>query len=171
MSAGFELLKIILFLLNFLSECEKEEASLNVDDGAIFITDVPELSHNKLVQMQLDSLVEECTLNDNSVSSDVENSYPEVQVINGVVYVVMNQINDLQNVWVESNDKPKSDVTDAICDEDNQSDDDVFKNLHKCPREDCTKRFSTIHHLKVDIDIILFIEKKRLWWYEQENFN
>ncbi|XP_058804405.1 zinc finger protein 143-like [Phymastichus coffea] len=131
--------------VNHSNECEKEETSLNVDDGAIFVSHVPDLSHNKLMQMQLDSLVKECTQNDNSVSSDVENIYPQVQVINGVVYVVMNQIEDLQNVWIESNEKPKSDADDA----DNQSEDDNFKNVHKCPREDCSKRFSTIHHLKV----------------------
>ncbi|XP_011494004.1 PREDICTED: zinc finger protein 143-like [Ceratosolen solmsi marchali] len=127
------------------NDSEKEQTSLRLDNGAIFLRDIAELNNGKLIQLQLDSLGMEFPKSDN-VLSDEGNLHSCLQIINGVVYLVTNEVEDCQNLWNISNEKPKKD---AIFSANNQTEGEKPKNKHECPREDCTKVYSTLHHLKV----------------------
>jgi hypothetical protein len=120
---------------------------LRLENGAIFLRDIAEHNNGKLMQLQLDSLGMEFPKNDNVLSNE-GNVYPYLQIIDGVVYLVTNEVEDCQNLWEISNEKPKKD---AIFSTTNQNEEEKPKSKHECPREDCTKVYSTLHHLKVNV--------------------
>ncbi|OXU22957.1 hypothetical protein TSAR_001276 [Trichomalopsis sarcophagae] len=128
------------------NELETEEPALRLENGAIFLRDASELNNGKVIQLQLDSLGSECPKNSIGESSDGEVTYPQLQVIDGVLYVVTNQIEESQDVWEVSEETPK---LDTIFSTNNQNEEEKPKSKHECPREDCTKVYSTVRHLKV----------------------
>lgn len=129
---------------------EREEPAIRLENGAIFLRDVSELTNGKVIQLQLDSLGSQCPKNGNGESSDGEITYPQLQVIDGVLYVVTNQIEECQDLWEVSEETPK---IDTIFSTNNQNEEEKPKSKHECPREDCTKVYSTVRHLKV-MDIL-----------------
>ena len=141
---------IIYFSFNILEaeneESQNEETTLRLDNGAIVLGDLAELNNEKVIQVQLDQLGDELAKNENIVLSDGINLYPHLQIVNGTLYLVTDQLENCQEVCEGSDEEPKND---EIFSTDNQNEEDMSISEHQCPEENCTKPFSTNHLLKV----------------------
>lgn len=73
-----------------------------------------------------------------------ENTYSQVEFINGTTYMVAGHVNVGEGLWeIEDGKLKKKDPKILI---DKLSD---TKIRYPCPREGCSKVYSTPHHLKV----------------------
>lgn len=75
--------------------------------------------------------------------------YQQLQVIDGVLYLVTNDLEQCQNsleiLNVELNGEENTSKTDI------ETEGGKHKAKHVCPREDCTKVYSTPNQLKVKL--------------------
>ncbi|XP_014219366.1 zinc finger protein 76 [Copidosoma floridanum] len=119
-----------------LNDCVSEDAELRIENGTILLQEIEGVGQEAL-QIQLDPVNVKFINNDNNESEDVQSDCNQFQIIDGMLCFVTPA--DLQEVQV---DKPINDAN-------NQRDDNKLKNNHECPKDDCTKAYSTLHHLKV----------------------
>ncbi|XP_066590287.1 zinc finger protein 76-like [Prorops nasuta] len=131
------------FVTNNLEDDEsdyKGEATLELENGeTILLRDLSQLTEGKTLQVELDP--EAFVQTEAATIENVENTYPQVEFINGTAYMVTDVAD---SVWeIEDGKLKKKDSKDLI------SKLTVPKIRHPCPREGCTKVYSTLHHLKV----------------------
>lgn len=122
------------FIAENLQENESESKDSQEEEtrGAIYLKD------GELLQVQVDPMTYLQTQTDNT-----KESYPQVQVINGATYVLASQFDE--EVWqIEDGKLTKKDEVLL-----NKRVVHKFRAQHPCPREGCTKVYSTLHHLKV----------------------
>ena len=84
---------------------------------------------------------------------NTENTYPQVQVVNGTTYVLTSQLGQEECMWQLEDGKLKKTEKVVI----NKLAEPKIRTQHACPREGCTKVYSTPHHLKVNFFEILVI--------------
>lgn len=117
----------------------------------MFLQNTAELDNEKFVQLQLvdspdgDSL--EVLKDDSELSSKDQNIYTQFQIIDGVLYVVNKEVEQCQELLEVSNIELNND--EEISNVEIEIEEQRPKVKHICPREDCTKVFSTLNHLKV----------------------
>ncbi|XP_078049188.1 uncharacterized protein LOC144476312 isoform X1 [Augochlora pura] len=121
----------------------KNQTTLELDNGdTILLRDVTEFTDGKSLQLELDPamLVQAC----NTTVENEENTYPRVEFIDGAAYVVTGHLDVGKDLWeVDSSKLTKKDSKILL----NKL--SVSRIRHPCPREGCSKVYSTPHHLKV----------------------
>lgn len=81
---------------------------------------------------------------EDAASENVENTYSQVEFINGTAYMVAGHVDVGESLWeIEDGKLKKKDPKILI----NKLSDAKIK--YPCPREGCSKIYSTPHHLKV----------------------
>lgn len=101
-----------------------------------------ELSDGKTLQLELDSsaLVQA----EDMATEDVENTYSQVEFINGTAYMVAGHVDVGESVWEIIDGKLKKKESKILINKLSDA-----KIRYPCPREGCSKVYSTPHHLKV----------------------
>lgn len=109
---------------------DSEEAETR---GAIYLKD------GELLQVELDPM----TFLQTQTVDNTKDTYPQVQVVNGTTYVLASHLDE--EVWqIEDGKLTKKEevlLNNRVVHK--------FRAQHPCPREGCTKVYSTLHHLKV----------------------
>ncbi|XP_076641714.1 uncharacterized protein LOC143352777 isoform X2 [Halictus rubicundus] len=121
----------------------KSQATLELDNGdTILLRDVTEFTDGKSLQLELDPTM--LVQARNAIVENEENTYPRVEFIDGVAYVVTGHLDVGKDLWeVESGQLTKKDSKILL----NKL--STSRIRHPCPREGCSKVYSTPHHLKV----------------------
>ena len=101
------------------------------------------LKDGELLQVQMDPM----TFLEMQESDNTENTYPQVQVVNGTTYVLTSQLDQDECVWQLDDEAMKTKENVMI----NKLEEPKIKSQYPCPREGCSKVYSTPHHLKVRI--------------------
>jgi len=108
----------------------------------IFLRDLSEFGDGKTLQLELDPATFVQT--EDAATENVENTYSQVEFINGTAYMVASHVDVGENLWkIEDGKLKKKDPKILI----NKLSD--TKVRYSCPREGCSKIYSTPHHLKV----------------------
>jgi len=108
----------------------------------IFLRDLSEFGDGKTLQLELDPATFVQT--EDATTENVENTYSQVEFINGTAYMVAGHVDVGENLWeIEDGKLKKKDPKILI----NKLSD--TKVRYPCPREGCSKIYSTPHHLKV----------------------
>jgi len=101
-----------------------------------------EFDDGKSLQLELDSTT--FVQAENSAIENAENTYSQVEFINGTAYMVTGHMDVGESLWqIEDGKLKKKDSKILI----NKLSDAKIK--YPCPREGCSKVYSTPHHLKV----------------------
>ncbi|XP_033210265.1 zinc finger protein 143-like isoform X2 [Belonocnema kinseyi] len=100
------------------------------------------LKEGELIELQLDPM----SFLQTQEADNAENTYPQVQVVNGTAYVLTNQLDQEECVWQLEDGKMIKKENFVI---NNKLIEPKIKSQHPCPREGCAKVYSTPHHLKV----------------------
>ncbi|XP_046430173.1 zinc finger protein 143-like isoform X2 [Neodiprion virginianus] len=128
-------------------EYKDEESAMELEGGGtILLQDLTELTDAKTLKFQLDP---SSFLQTQLAASDEqsENSYPQVELINGTAYMVTGHVDVDEGLWEIAEETLKEDESKKIVI--NKLSEAKLRNQHPCPREGCTKVYSTPHHLKV----------------------
>ncbi|KAI4494414.1 hypothetical protein M0802_008906 [Mischocyttarus mexicanus] len=134
------------YLTNNFSDDESPlngDTALELENGeTILLRDLSEFADGKTLQLEVDP-----AFLDQNTSVDitsVENTYPQVEFINGTAYVVASHLNVADDLWEIEDGKLKKKEPKILMNKLSEQ-----KIRHPCPREGCTKVYSTPHHLKV----------------------
>ncbi|CAK9825675.1 Zinc finger protein 76 [Anthophora retusa] len=134
------------FVANNLNDDEvdlKGQTTLELENGdTILLRDIAEFTEGKSLQLELDpaTLVQAR----GTTIENVENTYPHVEFIDGNAYMVTGHLDVSKELWeIESGKLKKKDSKILL------SKLPASRVRHPCPREGCTKVYSTPHHLKV----------------------
>ncbi|XP_012264346.2 zinc finger protein 76-like [Athalia rosae] len=127
-------------------EYKDEEPSLELENGStILLRDLTDLTDGKTLQFELDpSSFLQTQL---AASSNDENNYPQVELINGTAYMVAGHVDVDEGLWEIAEGTLKEEDSKKLVI--NKITETKLRNQHPCPREGCTKVYSTPHHLKV----------------------
>lgn len=110
--------------------------------NTILLRSLPELGNGKTLQLELDPATFVQT--EDTTVENVENTYSQVEFINGAAYMVASHMDVDEDLWeIEDGKLKKKDPKIVI----NKLSD--VKIRYPCPREGCSKIYSTPHHLKV----------------------
>ncbi|XP_076237778.1 uncharacterized protein LOC143181266 [Calliopsis andreniformis] len=122
----------------------KGQATLQSESGdTILLRDVSEFANNKPLQVDLDSNMLVQTRS--TTIENVENTYPRLEFIDGNAYMVTGHLDLNKDLWEVDNSKLKrKDSKNLLSNKLSTS-----RIRHPCPREGCSKVYSTPHHLKV----------------------
>lgn len=108
----------------------------------ILLRDLSEFGDGKALQLELDPTTFVQT--EDAATENVENTYSQVEFINGTAYMVAGHVDVDESLWeIEDGKLKKKDPKILI----NKLSD--AKVRYPCPREGCSKVYSTPHHLKV----------------------
>lgn len=121
---------------------------MKLDNGTIFLRDVSDLG-GKIVQVELDPM--SILAADDTGSENGQCVYPQIQYINGVPYIVTNQVDGENDLWELDNELLKKKEETAV----KKSTEIKYKTTYVCPREGCNKVYSSVHHLKVSMCKVL----------------
>lgn len=122
----------------------KRQATLELENGdTILLRNVAELTEAKPLQLELEpaTLVQ----THQTTIENVEN-YPRVEFIDGNAYMVAGHIDVNNDLWEIEDGKLKKKDSKILLNKLSTS-----RIRHPCPREGCSKVYSTPHHLKVKI--------------------
>ncbi|KAF7405983.1 hypothetical protein HZH68_005352 [Vespula germanica] len=133
------------YLTNNFSDDESPlngDATLELENGeTILLRDLSEFADGKTLQLEVDPAF----LDAQNTSVDItENTYPQVEFINGTAYMVASHLNVGDDLWEIEDGKLKKKEPKILINKLSEQ-----KIRHPCPREGCTKVYSTPHHLKV----------------------
>ena len=135
------------FVANNFNDDEAEskgQATLELESGggAILLRDVSEFTTGKPLQLELDptTLIQ----SRGSTIENVENTYPRVEFIDGSAYMVTGHLDVGKDLWEIESGKLKKKDSKILLNKLSAS-----RIRHPCPREGCSKVYSTPHHLKV----------------------
>lgn len=120
----------------------KRQATLELENGdTILLRNVAELTEGKPLQLELEpaTLVQA----HQTTIENVEN-YPRVEFIDGNAYMVAGHIDVSNDLWEIEDGKLKKKDSKILLNKLSTS-----RIRHPCPREGCSKVYSTPHHLKV----------------------
>lgn len=110
--------------------------------NTILLRDLSEFSEGKALQLELDPAT---FIQDEDASNEnVENTYSQVEFINGTAYMVASHVDVDENLWEIQNGKLKKKDPKILVNKLSDA-----KIRYPCPREGCSKVYSTPHHLKV----------------------
>ncbi|XP_070163254.1 zinc finger protein 76 [Polyergus mexicanus] len=110
--------------------------------NTILLRDLSEFGEDKALQLELDSATF-VQAEDNS-NENVESTYSQVEFINGTAYMVTSHVNLGENLWEIQDGKLKKKDSKILVNKLSDA-----KIRYPCPREGCSKVYSTPHHLKV----------------------
>ncbi|KAK2587468.1 hypothetical protein KPH14_003172 [Odynerus spinipes] len=118
------------------------DAALELENGeTILLRDLSEFADGKTLQLEVDPAF----LDAQNTSIDItENTYPQVEFINGTAYMVASHLNIGDDLWEIEDGKLKKKEPKILINKLSEQ-----KIRYPCPREGCTKVYSTPHHLKV----------------------
>lgn len=135
--------KIYRKLHKFSDSDFKTQALQTFENGdTILLRGLSEFNNTKALQLELDqtSFVQtEAGTMDNE-----ENTYSQVEFINGMTYMVTGHMNVGESLWKVEDGKLKKKDSKILIDKLSDA-----KIRYPCPREGCSKIYSTPHHLKV----------------------
>lgn len=125
------------------SELKTQTLQTTLENGdTILLRGLSELSDGKSLQLELDPAT--FVQAQDSTAENVENTYSQVEFINGTAYMVTSHMDVGESLWqIEDGKLKKKDPKIVI----NKLSD--AKVRYPCPREGCSKVYSTPHHLKV----------------------
>lgn len=98
-----------------------------------------EFNDSKALQLELDPAFVHA---EDAATENVENTYSQVEFINGTAYMVAGRVDE--NSWEIEDGKLKRKDPKILINKLSDS-----KIRYPCPREGCLKVYSTPHHLKV----------------------
>lgn len=102
-----------------------------------------EFDDGKALQLELDPAFVQA---EDAAAENVENTYSQVEFINGTAYMVTGHVDVDENLWeIEDGKLKRKDPKIMI----NKLSDTKIR--YPCPREGCSKIYSTPHHLKVGV--------------------
>lgn len=122
----------------------KRQTTLELESGdTILLRDITEFAEGKPLQLELEpaTLVQAR----DSTIENVEN-YPHVEFIDGNAYMVAGHLDISKDLWEIEDGKLKKKDSKILLNKLSTS-----RIRHPCPREGCSKVYSTPHHLKVKI--------------------
>lgn len=122
----------------------KRQTTLELGSGdTILLRDITEFAEGKPLQLELEpaTLVQAR----DSTIENVEN-YPHVEFIDGNAYMVAGHLDISKDLWEIEDGKLKKKDSKILLNKLSTS-----RIRHPCPREGCSKVYSTPHHLKVKI--------------------
>lgn len=123
----------------------KEEPTLELENGGtILLRDLTGLADGKALQLELDPTTFLHT--QAPVTENAENTFSQVELINGTAYMVTGHVNVDEGLWEIEGGKLKKKDTKIVI---NKLTETKSRNQHPCSREGCNKVYSTPHHLKV----------------------
>nr|XP_034189215.1 zinc finger protein 76-like isoform X3 [Osmia lignaria] len=134
------------FVANNFNENEvhsKGQTTLEIQSGdTILLREVSEFTEDKPFRFELDpaALVQAHS----ATIENVENTYPRVEFIDGTAYMVTGHVDVSKDLWEIENGKLKKKDSKILLNKLSTS-----RIRHPCPREGCSKVYSTPHHLKV----------------------
>ncbi|XP_033192576.1 uncharacterized protein LOC117158108 isoform X1 [Bombus vancouverensis nearcticus] len=120
----------------------KRQTTLELESGdTILLRDITEFAEGKPLQLELEpaTLVQAR----DSTIENVEN-YPHVEFIDGNAYMVAGHLDISKDLWEIEDGKLKKKDSKILLNKLSTS-----RIRHPCPREGCSKVYSTPHHLKV----------------------
>ncbi|XP_076398026.1 uncharacterized protein LOC100880185 isoform X5 [Megachile rotundata] len=135
------------FVANNFNDNEAEQkgpTTLELQSGdTILLRDISEFMEDKPFRFELDpaALVQAAH---GTTIENVENAYPRVELIDGAAYVVTSHVDVGKDLWEIENGKLKKKESKILLNKLSAS-----RIRHPCPREGCSKVYSTPHHLKV----------------------
>ncbi|XP_012055009.1 PREDICTED: zinc finger protein 76-like [Atta cephalotes] len=134
------------FVTNNLGDIDpdfKTQTLQTLENGdTILLRDLSEFGDGKALQLELDPAT--FVQAEDTATENVENTYSQVEFINGTAYMVAGHVDVDENLWeIEDGKLKKKDPKILI----NKISD--VKVRYPCPREGCSKIYSTPHHLKV----------------------
>lgn len=124
----------------------KGHATIELESGdAILLRDVSEVSNGKSLRMDPTALFESRS----GIVENGENTYPRLEFINGSAYMVTGHLDLSKDVWEIKSEKSKKKECKTVLSEKKVSTSRIGR--HPCPRDGCSKVYSTPHHLKVKV--------------------
>ncbi|XP_025075569.1 zinc finger protein 143-like isoform X1 [Pogonomyrmex barbatus] len=124
------------------SEFKTQALQTSLENGdTILLRDLSELGDGKALQLELDPAT--FVQAEDATTENVENTYSQVEFINGTAYMVASRVVD-ENLWEIKDGKLKKKDPKILINKLSDA-----KIRHPCPREGCSKVYSTPHHLKV----------------------
>ncbi|XP_024891257.1 zinc finger protein 76-like [Temnothorax curvispinosus] len=135
------------FVTNNLSDIDPDfktqTLQTTLENGdTILLRDLSEFGDGKALQLELDPATFVQT--EDAATENVEDTYSQVEFINGTAYMVAGHVDVDESLWeIEDGKLKKKDPKILI----NKLSDAKVK--YPCPREGCSKVYSTPHHLKV----------------------
>ncbi|XP_012224467.1 zinc finger protein 76-like isoform X2 [Linepithema humile] len=108
----------------------------------ILLRGLSELGDGKTLQLELDSSA--LVQTEDMATEDVENTYSQVEFINGTAYMVAGHVDVGESVWEIKDGKLKKKESKILINKLSDA-----KIRYPCPRDGCSKVYSTPHHLKV----------------------
>lgn len=121
----------------------KRQATFELENGdTIFLRDLTEFAEDKPLQLEVESAT--LVQAHGTTVENVENTYPCVEFIDGSAYMVAGHLDVGNNLWEIENGKLKKKDSRILLNKLPAS-----RIRHPCPREGCSKVYSTPHHLKV----------------------
>lgn len=121
----------------------KGQTTLEIQSGdTILLRELSEFAEDKPFRFELDpaALVQAHS----ATIENVENTYPRVEFIDGTAYMVTGHVDVSKDLWEIENGKLKKKDSKILLNKLSTS-----RIRHPCPREGCSKVYSTPHHLKV----------------------
>ncbi|XP_076620205.1 uncharacterized protein LOC143341277 isoform X1 [Colletes latitarsis] len=134
------------FVANTFNDSEmdsKGQATFELENGdTILLRDVSEFTDGKPLQLELDptTLIQ----THNGTIENMGNTYPRVEFIDGTAYMVTGHLDVGKDLWEIDSSKLKKKDSKLLLNKLSAS-----RIRHPCPREGCSKVYSTPHHLKV----------------------
>ncbi|KAG7207145.1 hypothetical protein KM043_001017 [Ampulex compressa] len=122
----------------------KGRTTLEFENGStILLRDVSQLGDGK-VGLQLELEPAGFAQEDADGMEEASNAYPQVEFVNGATYMVAGHVDVSTDIWDVDSGKLKKKEPKIILNKLSGT-----KARHPCPREGCSKIYSTLHHLKV----------------------
>ncbi|XP_014474548.1 PREDICTED: zinc finger protein 143-like [Dinoponera quadriceps] len=134
------------FVTNNLSNIDpdfKTQTLQTLENGnTILLRGLSDFNDGKALQLELDptSFVQ----TEVAAADNAENTYSQVEFINGATYMVTGHVNVGEGLWEIEDGKLKKKDSKILIDKLSDA-----KIRYPCPREGCSKVYSTPHHLKV----------------------
>ncbi|KAK0180831.1 hypothetical protein PV327_003170 [Microctonus hyperodae] len=125
-------------------ECKNEELDSYENTRTLLISNLSEGSDSKTIQFELKSPTVVKLKDELSTKTSDNNTYSHVEFIDGTTYMVTNSAGLEDEIWEINDGKVKKKETNIMYNKLPNT-----KLQYPCPREGCTKLYSTPHHLKV----------------------
>lgn len=101
-----------------------------------------EFGESKALQLELDPAT--FVQAEDGSNENIESTYSQVEFINGTAYMVASHVDLGENLWEIQDGKLKKKDSKILVNKLSDA-----KIRYPCPREGCSKVYSTPHHLKV----------------------
>ncbi|XP_012278356.1 zinc finger protein 76 isoform X2 [Orussus abietinus] len=123
----------------------KDEPALELQNGGtILLRGLSDLTDGKTLQLELDHATFVQTTDPDT--QNAEDTYSQVEFVNGTTYMITGHVDVNNELWEIKDGKLKKKDAKIVI---NKLTEPKSRNQHPCPREGCTKVYSTLHHLKV----------------------